>query len=256
MSGIAVRAGEPGTAPGFFGKIPDKGDFVVRRLSRAFLDPWEAWLHAALEASRCQLTEAWLPAYLTSPIWRFALSAGLCGDAVVAGLIMPSVDRVGRYFPLVVAAALPDCANPAELPAAADDWFERAELLALSALEESFLFERFDLDVAAIGLPVWTSENEPAESAHSAAGGHSLRGGRVPVGLAANLARAYPLLVHRLLTAACRRYSLWWTTGSAQIEPSLLYCEELPPITGFAAFLDGQWERWGWTGAALPAAPL
>src|SRR5262249_12505949 len=87
-------------APGFAGKLPSHGDFISRRLPAALLTPWEAWLDAALERSRAILGEGWLNAYLSSPIWCFSLGPGCCGDRVVAGVMMPSLDRIGRYYPL------------------------------------------------------------------------------------------------------------------------------------------------------------
>uniref|UniRef100_UPI0013C2CB68 type VI secretion system-associated protein TagF n=1 Tax=Pseudomonas viridiflava TaxID=33069 RepID=UPI0013C2CB68 len=50
---------------------------------------------------------AWLDAYLVSPLWRFAVPANLLGSQPVAGVMMPSIDRVGRYFPLTIACLLP-----------------------------------------------------------------------------------------------------------------------------------------------------
>ena len=52
-----------------------------------------------MAASRAALGDRWLDVYLTSPAWRFASAAGACGPAPVIGLMVPSVDRVGRYFP-------------------------------------------------------------------------------------------------------------------------------------------------------------
>ena len=54
--------------------------------------------------------------YLTSPAWRFVFAAGACGPVPVIGLMAPSVDRVGRHFPLTIIAELPpdvDCAAAA-----------------------------------------------------------------------------------------------------------------------------------------------
>ena len=97
--------GEPlGAAKaGFYGKLPARGDFVSRRLPRSFVEPWDAWLQQGFASSRDHLGDGWLEAYLTSPIWRFVLAPGVCGPAGVAGVVMPSVDSVGRYFPLTIA---------------------------------------------------------------------------------------------------------------------------------------------------------
>ena len=95
-------------AIGFYGKIPGRGDFVQAGLPRAFVDPWDAWMQRMILASRAVLGEGWLPAWLEAPVWRFALSPGVCGPGSVLGLWMPSVDSVGRYFPLTLAAVAPD----------------------------------------------------------------------------------------------------------------------------------------------------
>ncbi len=88
------------TIVGFYGKLPVVGDFVSRRLPNEFIKPWDGWLQSAIAASREELGDEWLNSYLTSPIWRFLLSPGVCGNKAVAGIMMPSVDRVGRYYPL------------------------------------------------------------------------------------------------------------------------------------------------------------
>ncbi|MCG8100523.1 MAG: type VI secretion system-associated protein TagF, partial [Candidatus Thiodiazotropha taylori] len=88
--------------PGLYGKIPSLGDFVTRRLPRGFIAPWETWMQEAIANSREQLGDFWLDNYLTSPMWRFALSPGICGEQGWAGILMPSVDRVGRYYPFTL----------------------------------------------------------------------------------------------------------------------------------------------------------
>ena len=92
---------------GFYGKLPALGDFVGRRLGRDFVTPWDDWLQLSMAASRNQLGDAWLDTYLTSPLWRFVLSAGVCGEEARAGVLMPSVDRVGRNVPLALVTTLP-----------------------------------------------------------------------------------------------------------------------------------------------------
>ena len=83
--------------PGFYGKVPALGDFVTRRLPReGFLDTWDAWLSEGMRQTKASMGEAWLPTYLTSPVWRFAVSSGVCGPVPWAGVLMPSVDRVGK----------------------------------------------------------------------------------------------------------------------------------------------------------------
>lgn len=159
-SGAAASAAAlvPGRT-GFFGKLPDRGDFVRRDLPNAFVDVWDAWLQHGMAASRSTLGDTWLDAWLCAPVWRFALSRGVCGPDAWAGVMMPSVDRAGRYFPLTLAAAA-----PAGLPATAmlaGDWIKAVEAAALSALEEACSFDQFADTVArltafsAIRLESW-----------------------------------------------------------------------------------------------------
>jgi type VI secretion system protein ImpM len=108
LTGAAGIGGFRDAAIGFCGKIPARGDFVQAGLPRAFTDPWDRWMQRMVAASRSTLGEAWLPAWLEAAVWRFALSPGICGPGAVIGLWMPSVDCVGRYFPLTLAAVVPD----------------------------------------------------------------------------------------------------------------------------------------------------
>lgn len=233
-------------APGLHGKVPTKGDFVTRRLGREFVDPWDQWLQSAINCSKEQLVGDWLPIYLTSPIWRFVLSAGLCGDEVVAGVLMPSVDRVGRYFPFTLAVPLAGCSNPAAVPVTGAAWFERAEALALSALEDPFDFESFDAEVAASSGPVFPGDGVPSYAYPS------VNGMRIGFDRSGSVAGGFAPLVNQQLLGVFPQYSIWWNTGSEDAEPSLIICNGLPQIGGFAAFLDGRWQQWGWEGSHDP----
>ncbi len=99
---------------GFFGKLPCRGDFVRRRVPDEFVSAWDEWLQQCLTQSREQLVNAWgdrwRDAYLSGPIWRFVLAEGVCGTGAYAGVVMPSVDRVGRCFPLTIVTQWADTA--------------------------------------------------------------------------------------------------------------------------------------------------
>jgi len=239
------------SAPGFHGKLVAKGDFITRRLPRSFLDPWDSWLQDVIGGSRARMGEAWLDAYLTSPIWRFVLSAGLCGDAPAAGVLMPSVDRVGRYFPLTIVAPLPTNLDPLGLPVAGVEWFRNAEELVRSALDDAFDFDDFDARVAGLGVP-------PAADPAGASGSDAPSPGgiRLPIVSADSIEPAYRQLAGRFIAATFPGCSLWWTSGSEAVAATFLVCDGLPPTDGFCAFLDGRWSHWGWDGGAhAPLAP-
>jgi type VI secretion system protein ImpM len=128
-----VSAADSQVIRGFAGKIPARGDFVHGGLPRDFTDPWHDWQSAAIAGSRELMGEAWLEAYLEMPVWRFTLPPGLCGPRAAIGLIMPSCDKVGRYFPLTF-AALPKTGTPR--PDEWSEWLDAVEQLGRIALED------------------------------------------------------------------------------------------------------------------------
>ncbi|AIR88600.1 type VI secretion system-associated protein TagF [Pseudomonas cremoricolorata] len=210
---------------GFYGKLACRGDFVSRGLPGSFVQPWDQWLAAGVQTSQRQLGEAWLPAYLVSPLWRFALAPGLCGPQAVVGVLMPSIDRVGRYFPLTLAQPLPADTSLAAVLGASDDWFDAAEGLLLASLEAQASFEDFDAAVSALA-PL---EAPAARPVQVSLGGLQ----RLTEGYADDRLRA-------LADSACAGMSLWWGKGSAQIAPGLLRCQGLPRSDAFGAFILGK----------------
>jgi type VI secretion system protein ImpM len=154
------------TVPGWYGKLPTLGDFASRRLEADFIEPWDLWLGEGLQSQRDLLGDAWLDAYLQSPPWRFMLLPGVLPgfdpECTLAGVLMPSVDRVGRYFPLTIAATI------ARLPSSAPDyeallgWLHRLEDTALDALQDDWTIEQ--LEEALVGLaPPAAASAEPAD---------------------------------------------------------------------------------------------
>lgn len=138
----------PGVA-GCFGKLRGNGDFVTRRLPREFVEPWDAMLQAGLVASRAARGRAWLDAYLTAPLWCFALGGGVIGECGWAGVLMPSVDSAGRHFPLTIAAPFEAGAWPVWGPHA-QAWFARCGALALATLDAEACLA--DFDAGLVGL--------------------------------------------------------------------------------------------------------
>jgi type VI secretion system protein ImpM len=134
-------------APGFHGKVPALGDFLSRRLPPGFATAWDEWLQHLVQASRARLGPDWLAAWLEAPVWHFVLGTGVAGTGRGFGVLIPSVDRVGRHFPFtILGLARPD---GAALPL----WSLRAEALALSALDDGFDPARLEAELAALGSP-------------------------------------------------------------------------------------------------------
>jgi type VI secretion system protein ImpM len=155
------------TVTGLHGKLPAHGDFVRRALPPSFCEPWDAWLQAGMTAARESLGEAFDAAWAGAPAWRFALPPGACGPEAVAGVMAPSMDSVGRRFPLTLAATtLPLGPGLPLWPAA---WFAalegllrhaQAEALTADALA-ALLPEPGEADPAEAPEPGWWTAREP-----------------------------------------------------------------------------------------------
>jgi len=229
--------------PGFYGKFPELGDFVNRRLPLEFIEEWDDWLQQAISHSKESLAERWLDAYLTSPIWRFVVHHGLLGEYPWCGVLMPSVDRVGRYFPLTVACRLPLDANPVSIIYDGNSWFDASEKIILTALEEQFDLDDFDNRVVSLG---------DLDSIARAVCFQPEKGfgqaWQIPL-FSVDCRAELSGLVHNLFHQRFGNYSAWWSSGSENANPSLLLCPELPKPADFASMMlgnwnDGSWEQW------------
>lgn len=121
MSSRPVIAAEQ-AASGFFGKIPRLGDFVSRGLAHGCITEIDSWLQLGMTRAREEQPD-WRASYGRTPVWRFLLPRGQWGDTALAGVLIASIDRVGRHFPLVAcmsAAAAPEPAAPPRAAAGAE----------------------------------------------------------------------------------------------------------------------------------------
>jgi type VI secretion system protein ImpM len=248
---------------GFFGKLPTHGDFLRRRVSDAFIGPWDAWLQECLAASRSALGDRWLDVYLTSPVWRFACAAGACGPEPVAGVIVPSVDRVGRYFPLTIVARLPPAVSLMTLAAGAGAFFDHAERLVLDLLAaETVDFEGFDASVASLAAELGDVIQPLHVTLDPAAAGVLGDGDRgpwhLPIGSSAELTSALSQVLGARLSALYDPLTLWWTDGSSIVDSSGLLLSGLPRSQAFASLFDGAWadRQWRSIPARIEGEPL
>ncbi|KQR73593.1 hypothetical protein ASG35_21635 [Burkholderia sp. Leaf177] len=134
------------TCTGFYGKVRTHGDFVGRGLSHEFVVQWDAWLQRGLLTAQHHLGDAWLQDFLGMPLWCFAMKPGVIDDAAYAGVLMPGIDAVGRYFPFVVARSM-DRAVLGEWLRSSPVWYEHAAGLALSTLKAKFSLTEFESEL-------------------------------------------------------------------------------------------------------------
>ena len=236
---------------GFYGKLPGKGDFLTRNLPRQFVDVWDDWLQSGMNAAKQVLGDEWLQVYLTSPLWRFVLPPGICGESAWAGVMMPSMDRVGRYFPMTVAVELTLPVSPVMVAVSCDAWFESVENSLLEALDN----EALDIDLLAGELESNQIDQQAAQASAFDLTGVD-RGVRSPLGEDLNIAGALLGVTVGMLDDALASSGVWWGRGSERISPSLVFCRGLPGPDRFPAMLDGRWAEHGWVDSVTPSSGL
>ena len=236
---------------GFYGKLPCRGDFLQRRVPQEFVDAWDSWLQASIHESRQRLQDSWLDAYLTGPVWRFAFSSGVCGEGTYAGILVPSVDRVGRYFPLTVVAQLhaDDCLLG--IACGSSSWFESAESLVLEALaSEALDFDIFDEQVALLrdhlDLDTAFESARVMKLLETSDFPSTASRWQVPLTTVGSLQSAVNALAYRDMTRILRPLALWWTQGSNVLAPAWCSTRGLPDAQAFVAMLSGDWDGAEW----------
>ena len=132
---------------GFFGKLPTHGDFISAGLGRPVQNAMDAWLQESLLMVQQEFGKDWERRFTTMPGWRFIVEDGLWGPATIAGVILPSIDRVGRHFPLVIAAQLHAFSDDPRCLCLDDTWFTAAEGMAETSGRRDF-----DIDFFTTGL--------------------------------------------------------------------------------------------------------
>jgi type VI secretion system protein ImpM len=244
---------------GFYGKLPGAGDFVRRRLPSDFVDDWDRHFQRAVETGRRELGEQWATAWRDGPAWRFVLPAQLCGNGAWCGLTGPAVDRIGRAFPMVLAAP---CTGDVAQILGNDAWFDALERVYRNAQENAVSVETFDAQVAVLPRPL-------ADASDLAALWRGLPwdSGQWQLDMPGGAATGVMLTeAWRQLCMRPGAWCLWWTEGATRLLATrglprshalLLEPPRSPPlsqrydVTGFA---DGFSEQSA--GALRPATML
>jgi type VI secretion system protein ImpM len=212
----------PGNGIGVFGKLPSRGDFLSRSLPPSFVDPFHAWLSRGLADAKERLGPRFEPAYMQAPVWRFALAPGACGDARALGILMPSVDAVGRNFPLAILGFIGWTPDPGRLVLDLAGWFGELERRALLVLEDGFALQPWLAELEGFALPPEALGRAESDdwTRLSGSGAELFRAVREGIG-------RYGLT----------SVSLFWTEGSPFVAAGALLGRGLPNCESFARLL-------------------
>ena len=143
---------------GWHGKLPVAGDFVTRRLHSVFVEAWDEWLTCGLTSLQERYASHWQEQYLASPPWRFVITEDFLpsplNSAAWTGVIIPSLDRVGRYYPLTLVSRLSEIPASQHEQAALWSWLHQIEDLAVDAMQDDWSIEQLDAELLSLGPPV------------------------------------------------------------------------------------------------------
>lgn len=207
-------------APGWYGKLASLGDFAHRRLPPAWVASCDDWLGDAMRIAQERLGQRWLDVYLTAPVLRFAWAPGVVDAQWWFGLLMPSCDSVGRYFPLLIAQARSRAPEDRVALDHLELWLDHLARAAVRTLDNDA--NALDaLEGALADAPPWPTGSGP----------HPGRGAPLSHWLHAMAAQA--------LLAQVAGHSLWWRTGMEGGDDRLDILPGLPPGPAFAALLQG-----------------
>ena len=146
---------------------------------------------------------------------------------------MPSIDKVGRHFPLTIASRISNSTTLIKLTAETNAWFDQLEALALSALRNDFVLINFDSTLIQTTTPRMFAESENGLSDFVNKQGHS----DIPEKLD-TFQETTPQLSPNVKVALPSNRSLWWINGSQQTAPCVMVYEGLPTATSFQAMLN------------------
>ncbi len=223
-------------AAGWFGKIALLGDFASRRLPADWVRACDEWLSDCIETSRRELGERWLEVYLSAPVWRFAWGPGIADERWWFGVLMPSCDSVGRYFPLVIA-------QPRNQPPTdrigldhLELWWSHLASSALQTLAEGASLVAFE--TALQQAPPWPGAARAATRAQAQPAAERERLVVAAGGTLADLAHS---LAATGLSQRLRGTSAWTPLRNPAEPGSVTLHAGLPPAAAFAQMLAGSW---------------
>ncbi len=227
--------GSTSDAPGWFGKLSSLGDFAQRRVSTQWVSTCDGWLSASMQAGQDHMRERWIDAYLHAPVLRFGWAPGVIDEQWWFGVLMPSCDNVGRYFPLLIAQSRAQAPEDRIALDHLELWLDHLADAAIHTLSdagvsiddfEGLLHDAPPWPSAGRGLPLVAQG--PPEAEHWSGGVAHLP-----------LFRWLHPLAAAQLTQRLNGHSLWWRVDQAGSQDAIDIVRGLPDGSQFVALIEG-----------------
>lgn len=213
MSQQPVMSVLPTPRAAWFGKLPGLGDFVGRRMPHAFGSDWDHWLRSGLEQLRNESPDQWEQRFVQSPLWFFVAPALVTGKPT-CGVVAPSMDRVGRYYPITILAMADEVDGVFASDADLALFFAAARAAVIDARRLPLSAEGVESRLSDLVWPFVGKAEPPKNSLISdlladlnAASDYSSQAAAVTL----------PSLPWRELVAKGSETSVWWASPIAQV---------------------------------------
>ncbi|MFT6903810.1 MAG: type VI secretion system ImpM family protein [Oleiphilaceae bacterium] len=228
---------------GFFGKLPINGDFIQRNLPNHFVHCWDNWLQENLLACQQKYPGDWLQHYLTSPIWRFFIAPSVIDENAYIGIVGPSVDTVGRYFPITMVTPIPRAHVAAIFSSPFQKTFVALEAIFLKYLHMNSAQTHNAVDLLCEDLRVQSRALESLIAQQSIERlPESLDSHRFILSDQRDMAGAVSSLWLMQIMERHKETTLWWSNGNQSSSPSFLSSRSLPDkqqfVEMFSSFND------------------
>ena len=230
-----VAAADISEVAAWYGKLSSLGDFAQRRMPAESFAAFDSWLSTAMRDGREQLGERWLDVYLTAPVLRFAWAPGVIDSRWWFGVLMPSCDSVGRYFPLVIVQ--PRARAPEDRSALdhLELWYEQLARAALHTLSDDDGGSLDALEAALHEAPPWPTPGRQATVTTR----ETIHGDHLGLAPAATLNQWLHGLALRDVNRRLAGCTVWWRVTEDRVGDSVDILNGLPDGADFAALLSG-----------------
>jgi len=228
---------------GFYGKLPFYADFLHLSNHEKLVGEWENWAQQTLHKSQqIQGKEFWLEQYVKSPVWQFMLTPGVVNDSAYIGIMIPSVDSVGRYYPFMFYVQVVSNDLSSLLAADLTSWLAEIQDYILQILElDTYSFEELKSNIIEISNKYIDSSNsssieEIQEDYSTVVFNHS------------EYHHQQTLTQLQFITMlSCHNQSIWWCDGSDVMPANSAVITGMPSARIYLAMLNGDWETYGIT---------
>lgn len=215
---------------GWFGKLPAVGDFAGRGLPLALREEVHAWFAGGMARLTELHGEQWREAYRLSPVWHFAMNAGVWEGRALMGCVAPSMDRIGRCSPLLAMRSVERGQLSACLPPASD-WSYRVDALLRRVIAEGLGVEAVQVELAA----ALAAESQP-RATDTVSTGDILADLGIGEG-GSDSWFAWPDLPRQFTER--RQRSFWWAAPSPQKPPRQVIHNGAPDAELFELLMTG-----------------